>query len=65
MTVDTADLGAKLAYNVSDVCKVLSLGRNTVFELIHSGRLAHVRVGRRVIVPRHAVEAFLADGGSK
>lgn len=48
-----------LALNLKDVQRELRLGRNKVLELIHSGRLRHVRAGRRIIVPRRELEAFL------
>ena len=51
----------KFAYNIKEACSALSLGRNTVLELIHSGKLRHKRVGRRIIVPRKAVEEFLGQ----
>ena len=48
-----------LALSVKDVAREMQLGRNTVLELIHSGRLPYIRVGRRIIVPRHKLEEFL------
>jgi excisionase family DNA binding protein len=36
----------------------LSLGIRTVDQLIQNGKLQVVRVGRRVLVPRAAIEAF-------
>ena len=48
-----------LALSVKDVAREMQLGRNTVLELIHSGRLPHVRIGRRILVPRRKLEEFL------
>lgn len=39
------------------VCKALSLGRNSVYNLIHSGQLKSITIGRRILVPK----LFLID----
>ena len=51
----------KLAYSVDEVAALLSLGRNSVKDLIYQGRIKVKRVGRRVIVPRWALDEFLAE----
>ena len=50
----------KLALSVREVMEELSLGRNSVLTLVHSGQLRSVRVGKRIIIPRRALEDFLA-----
>lgn len=50
----------KLAFNLKEAAEVLSLSPNSVSKLIRSGQIRAVRVGRRVIVPRAALEEFLA-----
>jgi len=37
----------------------LGLGREAVYQLIREGRLRCVRVGRRLLVPRTELEAFV------
>lgn len=51
--------GPDLAYTPKECRAVLKLGRDKVYELIHSGRLRSVRVGRRLLVPAEAVADFL------
>lgn len=58
--MQTKDTG-QLAYTVNEACRVLRLGRNTVSGLLASGRLRCVRVGRRIVIPRSAIELFLAE----
>lgn len=41
------------------VRRLLSIGKTTYYELIWSGRLRSVRIGRRVLVPRDAVDDFI------
>lgn len=48
-----------MGLTVAEASQHLRLGRNRTFQLLHSGRLRGVRVGRRWIVPRRALEEFL------
>jgi excisionase family DNA binding protein len=45
---------------VEDVARALGIGRSTVYDLIRSGRLRSIKIGRRRLVPRDAVEALIA-----
>ena len=45
---------------VEDLMPVLDIGRNTAYELIRSGQIRSVRVGRKLRIPKQAVEEFLA-----
>ncbi len=49
----------RLALTLEETARELRLGRNKTLELIHSGQIAHKRVGRRLIIPRAALERFL------
>jgi excisionase family DNA binding protein len=53
-----------LAYRVNEFCRVVGLGRTTVYGLIAEGRLATVKIGNRRLIPREAALALLA-GSSK
>ena len=46
--------------SIRDAAKALSLGRSTVYELIHEGRLVTITVGRRRLVRADSVLAFAA-----
>ncbi len=57
-----------LMLSLPEVCKETRLGRRKVWELTNSGELPIVRVGRRVLVPRAGLEAWIADrteGGAR
>lgn len=45
---------------VTEVAADLRVGRNQAYELIRSGQLRSVRIGRAIRVPREALEAFKA-----
>lgn len=50
----------RITLNADEVAKLLGLGRNTTYTLLRSGRLRSVRVGRRLVIPRSEIDAFLA-----
>lgn len=49
-----------LAMSVAEAAKVLGIGRNGCYALVARGQLAVVRIGRRLVIPRQAVEQLLA-----
>ena len=48
-----------LVLRVEDLIPILDIGRNTAYELVRSGRIRSVKVGRQIRVPRDAVVEFL------
>ncbi len=44
---------------VEDLMPLLGIGRNTAYELIHSGQIRSVRIGRQIRIPRDALLEFL------
>jgi excisionase family DNA binding protein len=46
--------------SVEEAARLLGLGRSNLFELMDSGELRSVVVGSRRLVPRRALEEFLA-----
>lgn len=51
----------RLTFKPGELVGVLGIGRNNVYALIHSGRLRSIRIGRKILIPRSAVEEFLAS----
>lgn len=52
-----------LVYTAAEVQELLGLSRNSVYERIADGTLPSIRLGRRVVVPRAALEKLLAGAG--
>jgi excisionase family DNA binding protein len=50
---------ARETYTVDEVAAVLGIGRTTAYRLTQSGQLTTIRVGTRVLIPRHAVDRML------
>jgi excisionase family DNA binding protein len=44
-----------------ELSSVLKLGRDGTYALLSARRIASIRVGQRLLVPRLAVERFLAE----
>ena len=49
---------------VEELMPLLGIGRNTAYELVRSGRLRSVHVGRQVRIPKNALIEFL-EGSEK
>jgi len=48
-----------LVLRVEDLMPVLDIGRNAAYELVRSGQIRSVRIGRKLRIPKQAVEDFL------
>ena len=54
---DLSDL--PMILRVEDLMPILGIGRNTAYELIRSGQIRSVRIGRQIRIPREALLEFL------
>lgn len=48
-----------LVLTVKDLEVILSIGRNTVFDLIHSGQIKSLRTGKQIRILKHELLEFL------
>lgn len=49
----------KLAYSIEEAAKLLSVRRDSLYELIRSNKLGSFKVGSRRLVARQQLEAFI------
>jgi excisionase family DNA binding protein len=49
-----------LTLTVDEAAALLGVSRNTAYGAVHAGELPAVRIGRRLLVPRKALEELLA-----
>lgn len=42
-----------------EAARTLRISRNLTYELVRQGRLPSIRLGRRVMIPRHGLERWL------
>jgi excisionase family DNA binding protein len=54
----------KLAYSVDEVVQITGLSRDLLYGQMRSGRLGYIKVGRRRIITRQHLDAFLAKAAS-
>jgi excisionase family DNA binding protein len=55
------DLGAgRLAYSVKEAAEATGLSRDLLYDEMRAGRLAYLKVGRRRVITRQQLQAFLA-----
>ena len=52
-------IGRAMAEEREDLMSLLGIGRNTAYELIRSGQIRSVRIGRQIRIPRDALLEFL------
>ena len=48
-----------LVLTVPEAARLLGISRTHAYGLVSRGELVHVRLGRRIVVPRHALDALL------
>lgn len=51
---------AKPTMSMSDAAQYLGVGRSTLYELVRTRQLRSIRVGRRILIPTHALDAYIA-----
>ena len=52
-----------LAYSVREACRVSSLGRTRLYQLIGEGRLEVRKVGKRTLIPAASLRALVVGQG--
>ena len=53
-----------LTLRVEELMPILNIGRNTAYELVRSGQIRGIRIGRQLRIPRDAVVEFLNGRGN-
>lgn len=55
----------KAVLSVSEVAKILNLSRNSAYEGVKRGEIPCIRVGKRLLIPRAALEKMLTQVDTK
>ena len=61
---DLADTGLKglpTVLTIPETAKILRIGRNSAYEAARRGQIPTVKIGKRLLVPREALERKLAE----
>jgi len=56
---DTTRNEERLVWSVEEAARLLGISRAHAYELVARGELPHLRLGRRVVVPKHAIETLI------
>ncbi len=48
-----------LTLRVEDLMPILDIGRNTAYELVRSGQIKSIRIGKQIRIPKNEVYRFL------
>ena len=51
----------RLTLSVPETAKVLGIGRNLCYDRVKTGEIPVIKIGRRLLVPRAALEKLLAN----
>ena len=61
---DLADAGLEglpTVLTIPETAKILRIGRNSAYEAARTGEIPTVKIGKRLLVPRKALERILAE----
>lgn len=54
----------RLTYDVGTAAKLLGLSRNSTYLACLTGQIPHLKIGKRILIPRVALEQMLGKAGS-
>ncbi len=52
----------KLTLTVEETARLLGIGRNLCYDRVKTGEIPVIKIGRRLLVPRKALEKLLDQG---
>jgi excisionase family DNA binding protein len=61
--MSSTTLDERKTYDVDEAGRLLGIGRNAAYEAVKSGQLPVIKMGRRLLVPKAALDRML-DGTS-
>ncbi len=55
----TTDGSERLVFTVEEARRQLGLSKGSMYEAVRSGQIPSIRVGRRILIPRAALQRLL------
>ncbi|WP_135230135.1 helix-turn-helix domain-containing protein [Deinococcus fonticola] len=49
----------RLTFQPEEVAPMLGIGRGSIYQLIRARQIRSIRVGRKILIPRSAIDEFL------
>ena len=59
-----ANKNAPTVFTVCEVAKILRIGKISAYQAIARGDIPCIRIGRRILIPRHALDQILTGFAS-
>lgn len=63
MSTTTTD--ERRTLTVEEAARILGVGRTAAYAAVRSGEIPSIKLGRRVLIPRHALLALLGEPDSE
>ena len=63
--MDTQMTGHRLVLTVEEAARLLRISRGLAYEMVKQHALPTIRLGRRILVPRSALDRLLSDAATK
>ena len=57
--IESVSLDQRQTFTVPEVAKVLGIGRSAAYEAARTGQIPTIKIGKRILVPRVALERLL------
>lgn len=55
----------KIVYTVFEAAEILGLSIPSTYQGIENGEIPHIRIGRRILIPKSALDKMLLEAGTK
>ena len=52
----------RLTLTIEEAAKILGIGRQLAYDRVKTGEIPVIKIGRRLLVPRHALDKLLEQG---
>jgi excisionase family DNA binding protein len=56
------NMDRRLCVTVPEAAEMLGISRNFAYQLVREGKLPSIRFGKRILIPRAALEKMLENG---
>ena len=53
----------RLVYTVEEAGEILGIGRSKAYEAANCGEIPTIRIGRRILIPKTALDRLLSEAG--
>jgi hypothetical protein len=53
----------RLTYDVVEASRILGLSRNATYQACLTGQLPHLKIGKRILIPKIIISRMLAEAG--